>query len=116
MHSNTYEQRPSTINSTSDHISNSNFSSTLQGWLRDLVAAQQSTNRTSSSSFPIRTWSKGMRPYALDRLQRDIERFHRLNDGRNAVEASKKMLKNGLLGSLTITCLITSVNLNACSF
>jgi hypothetical protein len=39
-----------------------------------------------------------MRPYSLDRLQRDIERYQRLNDFKNATEASKKMLKNGVLG------------------
>ena len=40
-----------------------------------------------------------MRPYSLDRLQRDIERFYRTGDGQNTLDASKKMLKNGLLGS-----------------
>lgn len=43
-----------------------------------------------------------MRPYAVDRLQRDIERFYRLNDSKNALDAAKKMLKNGLLGLFSI--------------
>jgi tetratricopeptide (TPR) repeat protein len=94
--SNSFEQRSSTTttNLSNDQISNSNFSSTIQNWLRDLVASQ-STRR--SSSFPEKPWSKSMRPYALDRLQRDIERFYRLNEYKNTIDASKKMLKNGVL-------------------
>jgi hypothetical protein len=57
-----------------------------------------SQSNRRSSSFPEKPWSKSPRPYAVDRLQRDIERFHRLNDNKNTIEASKKMLKNGLLG------------------
>jgi len=89
------QQRSSTINSYDDQISNSNFSSIIQNWLRDFVTLQ--SNRRLSS-FHEKPWSKSARPWALDKLQRDIERFHRLSDYRNAIEASKKMLRNGVLG------------------
>jgi hypothetical protein len=55
------------------------------------------SNRSSSSSHE-KLWSRSSRPWALDKLQRDIERFNRLNDFKNAIEASKKILKNGVLG------------------
>ncbi|CAF1273581.1 unnamed protein product [Adineta ricciae] len=81
----------STLTSQNDQISNSNFSPIVQSWLRD------SQSNHHSSSLSDKPWSKLSRPYELDRLQRDIERFNRLNDNRNALEAAKKMLKNGLL-------------------
>ncbi|CAF1187969.1 unnamed protein product [Adineta steineri] len=90
----TNEKSLSSINSSNDHISSSNFCPTIQNWLRDLVILQ-SNNRPST--LHEKTWSKSSRPWALDKLQRDIERFNRLNDFKNAVEASKKMLKNGVL-------------------
>lgn len=45
-----------------------------------------------------RLWTKSYRPWSLDKLQRDIDRFNRLSELKNAIEASKKMLKNGVLG------------------
>ncbi|CAF4970087.1 unnamed protein product, partial [Rotaria socialis] len=34
----------------------------------------------------------------LNSLQRDIQKYNGANDIRNTIEASKKMLKNGVLG------------------
>lgn len=78
--------------STFDQIANSSFGLLLQTWLRDLVASQP--NR----SHYDRPWSKSPRPYSLDRIQRDIDRFIRFNDYQNAVDVSKKLLQNNLLG------------------
>ena len=82
----------STLTSQNDQISNSNFSPMVQSWLRD------SQYNRRSSSLSDKPWSKQSRPCALDRLQRDIERFNRLNHTRNALEAANKMLKNALPG------------------
>jgi hypothetical protein len=84
-------------NRSNDAISNSNFSSTIQNWLRDLIALQYSRH---SSSYSERPWSQSSRPYSLDSLQRDIERCKRYDDFQNTIETSKKMLKNGLLGKI----------------
>jgi hypothetical protein len=77
--------------SINDAISNSNFGSIIQSWLRDLVELQP--NRYVYD----RPWSKSSRPWSLDKIQRDIERFNRYNDYKNAIEVSKKMLQNGIL-------------------
>jgi tetratricopeptide (TPR) repeat protein len=77
--------------SINDAISNSNFGSIIQSWLRDLVELQP--NRYVYD----RPWSKSSRPWSLDKIQRDIERFNRYNDYKNAIEVSKKMLQNGVL-------------------
>jgi hypothetical protein len=84
------------MNNINDAIANSSFCSTIQAWLRDTVQVQSNHH---SSSYYDKPWSKSARPWSLDKLQRDIERFNRLSDFRNAVEASKKMLRNGVLGS-----------------
>ena len=89
------QQRSSIMNSYNDQISSSNFSSTIQNWLRDTVALQ-STNR--SSTYHEKPWSKSTRPSTLNSLQRDIQKYNGINDIRNTIEASKKMLKNGVLG------------------
>jgi hypothetical protein len=78
-----------------DQISSSNFGSIIQSWLRDTVQLETDRRPTSHHTRP---WSKSVRPWSLDKLQRDIERFNRLRDFGNAIEASKKMLKNGILG------------------
>jgi len=83
----------SSTKSYDDLILNSNFCSTIQNWLRDSMNIQ-SNHQGMHRDKP---WTKSARPWALDRLQRDIERFHRLNDHVSALEASKKMLKNGFL-------------------
>ncbi|UJR21886.1 hypothetical protein I4U23_024958 [Adineta vaga] len=80
-----------TINDT---ISNSNFGSLIQSWLRDLVALHSTRY---SSSIHGRPWTKSIRPWSLNTIQYDIDRFHRCNDYQNAIEVSKKMLHNGLL-------------------
>lgn len=73
-------------------IASSNFGSIIQNWLRDFVKLQ--TNRR----FIDRPWSRSSRPYSLDRIQSDISRFDRFNEYRNAIDVSKKMLHNGVLG------------------
>ncbi len=80
-----------------DAISNSNFCSTIQSWLRDLVTLQ--SNRRVSS-FLERPWSKSSRPWSLDKIHRDIERLNRFNEHTDAIEVSKKMLQNGILGKI----------------
>jgi hypothetical protein len=75
-----------------DAISNSNFGSIIQSWLRDLVTSQ------SNRRFHDRPWSKSSRPWSLDRIQHDIDRYNRFNDYRNTIEVSKKLLQNGVLG------------------
>ncbi|CAM4747662.1 unnamed protein product [Rotaria magnacalcarata] len=88
------QQRSSIMNSYNDQISSSNFSSTLQNWLRDTVELQLN-NR--SSTYHEKPWSKSTRPSTLNSLQRDIQKYNGANDIRNTIEASKKMLKNGVL-------------------
>jgi hypothetical protein len=58
----------------------------------------QSNRRVSS--FLERPWSKSSRPWSLDKIQRDIERLNRFNEYTNAIEVSKKMLQNGILGKI----------------
>lgn len=89
------QQRSPPTNSYNDHISNSTFSPTIQKWLRDTVDSQSNNRSTISHDKP---WSKSSRPTTLNSLHRDIQRYHGLNDLRNTIEASKKMLKNGVLG------------------
>ncbi|CAF3328850.1 unnamed protein product [Rotaria socialis] len=88
------QQRSSIMNSYNDQISSLNFSSTLQNWLRDTVELQFN-NR--SSTYHEKPWSKSTRPSTLNSLQRDIQKYNGANDIRNTIEASKKMLKNGVL-------------------
>jgi len=78
--------------STYDAISNSNFGTIVQSWLRDLVALQ------SNRRYYDRPWSKSSRPWSLDKIQHDIDKFYRFNDYRHAIEVSKKLLQNGVLG------------------
>ena len=92
------QQTSSLTDSHHTLISNSNFSPTIQNWLRDSVQS-----RSNPSSYHDKPWSRSTRPWSLDKLQREIERFHRLNDTRNTLETSKKMLKNGVLGLLEIS-------------
>jgi hypothetical protein len=84
-----YDNQNSTIY---DSISQSNFGMTIQSWLRDLVTAQ------SNRRYYDRPWSKSSRPWSLDKIQQDIDRFYRFNEHRNAIEVSKKLLQNGVLG------------------
>ena len=99
--SNNY-QTSSENSSTYDAIANSNFGSIIQNWLRDFVKLQ--TNRR----YIERPWSRSSRPYSLDRIQSDISRFDRFNDYRNAIDVSKKMLRNGLLGKLSVSFIHSS--------
>lgn len=86
MNDNTQQQSASSrTNLYNDQISKSNFGSTIQSWLRDTLSPRE------------KPWSKSARPWALDKLQRDIDRFNRLSEFRNSIETSKKMLKNGVL-------------------
>lgn len=78
--------------SIDDVISNSSFGSIIQSWLRDLVASQ------SNRHYNDRPWSRYSRPWSLDKIQRDIERYNRFNDYKNTIEVTKKMLQNGVLG------------------
>ncbi|CAF3435057.1 unnamed protein product [Rotaria sp. Silwood1] len=95
FHATSTQQRSTTIiNSYNDQISNSNFSSTIQNWLRDSIKLQ-SNNR--SSTFYDKPWSKSSRPSILNSLQRDIQKYNGSNDLKNTIEAAKKMLKNGVL-------------------
>ena len=89
------QQQLSTINFYNEQISKLNFSSIIQNWLRDLVQLESSRRLLSMNE---KLWSKSYRPWSLDKLQRDIERYHRLNEFKCATETSKKMLKNGVLG------------------
>jgi hypothetical protein len=82
-----------------EEISNSNFGSIIQCWLRDLVKSQPSHRY---SSYYDRPWSKSHRPWSLENIQRDIEKFNRSNNYKNAIEVSKKMLQNGVLGKISL--------------
>ncbi|CAF0950852.1 unnamed protein product [Rotaria sordida] len=94
FHNISTQQRSTITNSYNDQISNSNFSSTIQNWLRDSIKSQ-SNNR--SSTFHDKLWSKSSRPSTLNCLYRDIQKYNGLNDVKNTTDASKKMLKNGVL-------------------
>lgn len=80
--------------SSYDAITNSNFGSIVQSWLRDLVTLQ------SNRRYYDRPWSRSSRPWSLDKIQQDIERFHRFYEYKNAIDVSKKMLRNGILGNI----------------
>ena len=80
-----------------DAINNSNFGFTIQNWLRDFVKSQSSQR---SSSYYDRPWSKSHRPWSLDKIQHDIDQFNRFNEYKDAIEVSKKMLQNGVLGKI----------------
>lgn len=86
---------------------NSNFCSTIQSWLRDLVTLQ-SKNRLSS--YFERPWSKSPRPWSLDTIHRDIERYNRFNEYGVSIEVSKKMLQNGLLGKNLLIINLSDLN------
>ncbi len=77
-----------------DAIRNSNFGLIIQSWLHDLITLQ------SNRLFYDRPWSKSSRPWSLDKIQRDIEKFNRFNEYKNAIDVSKKMLQNGVLGKI----------------
>jgi hypothetical protein len=83
-----------------DAISNSNFGFTIQNWLRDFVKSQPSHRM---SSYYDRPWSKSHAPWSLEKMQRDIEQFNRFSEYTNAIEVSKKMLQNGILGKSIFT-------------
>ena len=76
-------------------MSSSNFGPLVQNWLRDLLA-QQSTHR--QLTIHDRPWTKSTRPWSLNNIQHDIDRFARLQNYPSAIEVSKKMLHNGVLG------------------
>lgn len=78
-----------------DAISNSNFSSTIQTWLRDAVRSQLN-NRLYS--YYDRPWSNALIPWSLEGIQRDLNRHHRCQETSTAIDVSKILLKNGLLG------------------
>lgn len=80
-----------------DAISNSDFGSLVQSWLRDFV------NLQSTRRYIGRPWSRSSRPWSLDKIQSDISRYHRFNDYRNAIDVSKKMLRNGILGRISFS-------------
>ncbi|CAF1219727.1 unnamed protein product [Adineta steineri] len=70
-----------------DMVQISNFSSLIQSWLHDSNSLQSNRRSLSVSD----------RPWSLNSIQRDIEQFHRMYKYKNAIEASKKMLQNGIL-------------------
>ncbi|CAF3097831.1 unnamed protein product [Rotaria sp. Silwood2] len=80
--------------SVSDAISNSNFGSTIQNWLHDFVKSQPSHRFSSCFDRP---WSKTALPWSLNKILGDIQKFNRLNDYKNAIDVSKKLLHNGIL-------------------
>ncbi|CAF0818380.1 unnamed protein product [Adineta ricciae] len=75
-------------------ISSSKFGSLIQNWLRDLLV-QQSTHR--QLTIHDRPWTNSVRPWSLNNIQHDIDRFSRLRNYPSAIEVSKKMLHNGVL-------------------
>jgi len=79
------------ISSMNDIISNSNFGLIIQSWLHDLIALQ------SNRHYHDRPWSKSTRPWSLNKIQHDIERFNQYHDYQNTIDVSKKMLQNGIL-------------------
>ncbi|CAF3924379.1 unnamed protein product, partial [Rotaria sp. Silwood1] len=81
--------------SITDTISNSNFGLTIQNWLHDLVKSQPNHR---FSSYYDRPWSKNSIPWSLNKIMGDIERFSESNNYKNAIDVSKKMLHNGILG------------------
>ncbi|CAF0937621.1 unnamed protein product [Adineta ricciae] len=83
--------KPSTID---EIISSSNFGPLIQNWLCDLLV-QQSTDR--QLTIHDRPWTNSVRPWSLNNIQHDIDRFSRLYNYPSAIEVSKKMLHNGLL-------------------
>ena len=83
-----------------DEITNSNFGLTIQSWLRDSVVSQP---HRRMSTYHDRPWSRSSRPWGIDKLQNDIEKYIRFNDFRNAIEVAKKMLHNGLLGKFHLS-------------
>lgn len=79
-----------------DVVSESDFGLIVQSWLRDFV------NQQANRRYIGRPWSRSHRPWSLDKIQSDITRYVRFNDYRNAIDVSKKMLRNGILGRISL--------------